>query len=205
MDLDMPDAFTDMLNAFSEDLPDFFDERLMEIIQEYTGGHQFHRFASGDILVNEQGLQVTKDEFIPADQYDIPRKEEVTWKVRPPVDLLVPGARLQFNMIQYEPTDPTAVQSITWDGDDGQAPSAFEPWAEKLKRVFNVWGSERAETMLPDIPDRLAAIPELFGSWAYASLNGTFDLAPEMAFPVELGGSKSESWEDQAPFDYVDL
>ncbi|MBK7341653.1 MAG: hypothetical protein IPJ06_00265 [Saprospiraceae bacterium] len=120
VDLDMPDAFTDMLNAFSEDLPDFFDERLMEIIQEYTGGHQFHRFASGDILVNEQGLQVTKDEFIPADQYDIPRKEEVTWKVRPPADLLVPGARVQFNMIQYEPTDPTAVQSITRTGTMGR-------------------------------------------------------------------------------------
>lgn len=48
------------------------------------------------------------------------------------------------------------------------------------------------------------------GSWSsgtefYKDLNGTFVLAPEMALPVELGGGRSESWENEAPFDYVDL
>ncbi len=205
VDLSFSDGFTNMLNEASVDLQDFFFDRLMEIIRDYTGGHQFHRFATGEITVNEQGLKVTKDEFIPADMYDVPRKEKVIWKVRPPVELLVPGARVRFDLISSEEISSTAVQSITWEGPDGKAPQAFGPWAAELIRVYGTMGSGLAEKMLPDIPDSLASIPELTGSWAYASLGGTYDLALEMLLTVELGGSKTESWEDVAPFEYVDL
>lgn len=205
LDLDIPDAFNRMLQEVSEDLPDFFYDRLNEVIRDYTGGHQFHRFASGEILVDEQGLRVTKEEFIPADMYDVPRKEKVTWKVQPPAELLIPGARVQFQMIISDQNGGDTVGSVTWAGVAEPAPPAFEPWAEELKRVFAVLGAEHAETMQPDIPESLASIPELFGSWTYVSLYGIYDLSPEMLLTLELGGSKTDRWETEDTFDYVEL
>ena len=205
VNLEQPEGFINRLKDVCEDLPDLFDERLMEIIRDHTGGHQFHRFASGDILVNEQGLRITSDEFIPADMYDIPRKETVHWTVRPPEELLVPGARVRFDLIASSQIGSSAVQTVTWAGPDGQIPPAFEQWAEELKEVFSTLGPRFAGEMLPDIPDRLAGIPELTGSWAYASLDGIFALAAKMDLPVELGGSKSDSWTSEVPFEFIDL
>ena len=86
-------------------------------------------------------------------------------------------------------------------GSDG---TRFEGAGALVTAAAGLTVGEGAAT-LPTDARRLAGIPELTGSWAYASLDGIFDLAAKMDLPVELGGSKSDSWTSEVPFEFIDL
>lgn len=205
LDLDIPKAFNRMLQEVSEDLPDFFDDRLKEVIREYTGGHQFHRFAAGDLHVDAQGIRIIGADFHPASQFDIPRKETVNWLVRPPAECLVPGARINI-ALEYQEGEKTS-PSISWEGPSERPPSSFNTWVEGLIPEFETLAASLIEKVRPPIPDLLVerGMDEIFDSWLFASVNGIYDLTPEMILPMTAVAGTSDEWDDLAEFDYVDI